>query len=185
MRRKEMKIDSGRTYLVRDNYDVNFAEYDAWYWGRTMTEDGIAILSMTTELSNHYRSFIFELPLYKELSALIEAFANDDDVKAAVILLDSPGGDVSGLFECADAIWKMHGEKPLYACINGGMACSAAYLIAASTGRIYATGTSEIGSCGVMCTAVNKDGYWEKQGIKIKTFFSKNAKTKNRSPFTE
>ncbi len=180
-----MKIENGRTYLVRENYDVNRTEHAAWWWDLARTEDGIAMLSMTTELSNHYETWFFEIPLYKQLSAKVESLMSNENVKAIILLLDSPGGDVSGLFECADAIWNMHEEKPIYACINGGMACSAAYLLAASTGKIYATETSEIGSCGVMCTAVNSDGYWEKQGIKIKKFFSKNAKKKNLSPFSE
>lgn len=180
-----MKINNGKTYLVRENFDVNTAEERAWWWGYKDTDDGIALISATTALGNHYQMFFFEVPLYKQLSALIERAVNSEDIKAVVLLLDSPGGDASGLFECADAIWAMSDEKPIYACVNGGMACSAAYLIAASTGNIYATETSEIGSCGVMSTAVSNEAYWEKQGIKIKKFFSKNAKKKNLSPFSK
>ena len=64
-----MKIENGRTYLVRENYDVNRTEHAAWWWDLARTEDGIAMLSMTTELSNHYETWFFEIPLYKQLIA--------------------------------------------------------------------------------------------------------------------
>lgn len=183
VRRK--KMNNRGLYLVRENYDANILEHTAWFWESTVSEDGIAVLGVTQPLSNHKKCFFFEIPEYKELSSRIERFVNNPEIKAIVVLLDSPGGAASGLFECADAIWAMHEEKPIYACVNGGMACSAAYLIAASTGHIYATETSEIGSCGVMCTAEDDTGYWEKQGVRFKTFFSKHAKKKNLSPFSE
>lgn len=83
---------------------------------------------------------------------LDEALANPD--AAAVMLdVDSPGGQVDGVFELATYIRERRqsagGDKPIVATANTLMA-SAAYLIASAADEIVATPSSQVGSVGVV-----------------------------------
>jgi ClpP class serine protease len=85
-------------------------------------------------------------------SSIIEALRNartNSSVKRVILQISSPGGDVDGLFETLDEIaaFKASGKQII---ARASMACSAAYAIAAATGRIEAVGeASRFGSIGV------------------------------------
>lgn len=90
----------------------------------------------------------------------IEIFARDlrvalDDpqVKAILLEINSPGGQVDGVNEAADMI--AAAEKPIVAYV-GGTAASAAYWLASAADRIVVDATARLGSIGVV-TTVNVD----------------------------
>jgi len=80
-------------------------------------------------------------------SAFDEAMA-DRAVKAILLSFDSPGGVAAGVKELADYI-AAQTDKPVYAYADG-LCASAAYWLAAATGRLYAPVTATIGSIGVL-----------------------------------
>lgn len=119
---------------------------------------------------------------YEGLSYEISALAESDDVKAIVLAIDSPGGYVSGLFECAKTIEDC--KKPVYAYVSGG-AYSAAYLLATATKKIYISEhASGAGCCGCQAVAIDDSGLMEKLGLKQIVFTSKVSPKKNM-PLTE
>lgn len=73
----------------------------------------------------------------------------DPDVKAIMLDIDSPGGEVSGCFDLVDAIYQARGKKPIWSVLNEH-AYSAAYAIASAADRIVVPRTGGVGSVGVI-----------------------------------
>jgi signal peptide peptidase SppA len=71
--------------------------------------------------------------------------ANDPYVKQIVIVIDSPGGTVSGTQDLADEVAKTAKSKPVYVQIED-LCCSAAYWVASQATRIFANATA-LGPC--------------------------------------
>ena len=102
--------------------------------------------------------------------ALHAALANDD-VKAVVLDVDSPGGSVPGTEELATEIRRIRGgEKPIIAQVNS-LAASAAYWIASSADEIVVTPSGRAGSIGVYTAHDDVSAALEKRGIK-RTYIS-------------
>lgn len=94
----------------------------------------------------------------------------DDEARAIVLDMDTPGGMVSGVPELADRIRAV--DKPIYAWCNGGMIASAGYWLAAACDGIFATQSADIGSIGVYAPFTDLSRMAEMQGIKVKVFTS-------------
>jgi ClpP class serine protease len=83
---------------------------------------------------------------YESIRASLASAQADPTVKEIVMNINSPGGNVNGLFETLAAIEAT--SKPMR--VRASQAASAAYAIAASAGRIEAVGpASSFGSIGV------------------------------------
>ena len=179
-----MKEMNQRILALRENYFASVDERQrclAENWGVCVNpETGIAVV---TVIGPTYASY-WGAGTYSKLRATIESALDDDGVKCIVLSINSPGGDVNGLFECCEYLAKAKEAKPIHAHVTG-MCCSAAYAIAASCTDITATQTSEIGSVGVYAQAYDETEYLKKQGILARIFRSRNAEKKNESPFTE
>jgi ClpP class serine protease len=88
------------------------------------------------------------------LSALAQA-EQDEDVKQISFAINSPGGEVNGLFEVMDAIKAT--SKPTVAVVYD-MATSAAYGIASQADRVLASSrASSVGSVGVAVSVGVRD----------------------------
>ncbi|MGV8865552.1 MAG: S49 family peptidase [Janthinobacterium svalbardensis] len=74
---------------------------------------------------------------------------SDPDVKAIMLDIDSPGGEVAGCFDLVDAIYRARGKKPIWSILNE-CAYSAAYAIASAADRITVPRTGGVGSIGVI-----------------------------------
>lgn len=85
------------------------------------------------------------------LEQQLDAALYDDSIKAIILRIDSPGGQVTGTHEFASYLDEACEIKPIVAYVQG-MACSAAYWIASATSRIYADKTAILGSIGVIAT---------------------------------
>jgi protease-4 len=117
--------------------------------------------------------------IFDDAARQFEAFSRqvmeDEDVKAVVIRVESPGGDVSS----ADQIHrrmlalKKSGRKVVVS--MGGVAASGAYYVSAPADEIIAEPTTITGSIGViMQWLVVKEGL-DKLGIEMVTLKSRNA----------
>lgn len=73
----------------------------------------------------------------------------DPEVKAIMLDIDSPGGEVSGCFDLVDAIYRARGKKPIWSILNES-AYSAGYAIASAADRIVVPRTGGVGSIGVI-----------------------------------
>jgi len=114
--------------------------------------------------------------LRKEL-ARYEANPN---IMGVVLDIDSGGGQVAGTADFADAIKSF--SKPIVAHVSDTMA-SAALWIGAAADEIYASKNAlSIGSVGVLLSALDMKGYYEKKGAKLHEVYSSYSNLKN-GPF--
>ncbi|WP_428492154.1 S49 family peptidase [Rhodopila sp.] len=91
---------------------------------------------------------------YGSIRADFCAAMSDPSVAAVAFVINSPGGDVPGLFELADTIYEARGSKPIVSVLTDG-AYSAAYCIAAAADMITVPMTGGTGSIG--CVVVHAD----------------------------
>jgi signal peptide peptidase SppA len=99
-------------------------------------------------------------------TAAVLAAASDDRVDRIALSIDSPGGQVSGIAELADAIKAAVAAKPVDARV-GSMMASAAMWVGAQASSISATRGSEIGSIGTYAVVSDWSKAMEADGIKV------------------
>lgn len=90
----------------------------------------------------------------------------DPQVKAIVLDVDSPGGEVAGCFDLVDTIYAGRGSKPIWAILNEN-AYSAAYAIASACDRVIVPRTGGTGSIGVICVHVDYSKALTAGGFKV------------------
>jgi protease-4 len=105
----------------------------------------------------------------KELSPIIARLEKDDDVKAVVLRIDSPGGSALA----SDLMWhrlmKLRARKPLVVSV-GDMAASGGYYLASTADVIFADPTSIVGSIGVVGGKLGIGGALGRFGVHAETF---------------
>ncbi len=87
----------------------------------------------------------------------INEIADDDDVKAVVIRVNSPGGSAVASEQIWHAIQKMKEKKPVVISM-GGLAASGGYMISAAGSYIFAEPTTITGSIGIYGLIPNFSG---------------------------
>lgn len=103
---------------------------------------------------------------YVGLQSALEAAIADDDVKAIVLDIDSPGGAVPGAQELGEAIRSLRGgDKPIIAQVNH-LAASAAYWIASQADEVVVSPSGRAGSIGVYTVHEDISAALEKAGVK-------------------
>ena len=146
-------------------------------WGMSVLDNGTAVVPVMGVLGDW-------MP-YSYITGMIEKALRRDDVNEIVLLIDSPGGAVAGLFDSCRFIEKASKKKKCTAYVTG-MACSAAYAIATACDEIYMMEDAEVGSCGCYAHAVEySDAYFEKEGFLHRVFRSKCSPKKNCSVITD
>ena len=115
----------------------------------------------------------------KDLVAQVNAANRDPEIAAIVLDVDSPGGQVDGTEELAQAV--ALSSKPVVAYIDG-LGASAAYWIASQASSIFinSASTGYAGSLGVLCMSINQSAFLEKQGVKVEILRSSRAVDKAR-----
>ena len=94
------------------------------------------------------------------------AALDDPAVRAIVLDIDSPGGEVSGVFDLVDMIYQARGEKPIWAILTE-CAYSAAYALASAADRIIVPRTGGTGSIGVVCMHVDLSRALDQAGLTV------------------
>jgi len=94
----------------------------------------------------------------------LDAFYEDDDIRAIVLRVDSPGGGVGPSQEIHDEIRRINADKPVVVSM-GSVAASGGYYIAAPARRIFANPGTLTGSIGVIMEFTNFQELLEKIGL--------------------
>lgn len=104
---------------------------------------------------------------YDYIRAALHRGLEDPAVQGIALVVDSPGGMVSGCFDLADEISEASAqEKPVHAYANEH-AYSAAYALAAAADRITVAQTGGVGSIGVVATHVDISKMLEEYGVEF------------------
>lgn len=107
---------------------------------------------------------------YAEIRDVFRGAIGDPTVKGVIFDIDSPGGEVNGLFSLCEEIFKARGQKPIYAVC--GDAFSAAFAIASACERVYVEESGGIGSVGVIACHCDQSGFDEKLGVSYEYIFA-------------
>lgn len=91
---------------------------------------------------------------YDGIRACFLQAMDDADVRAILLDVDSPGGEVTGCFDLVDTIHAARGVKPIHAVLNE-CAYSAAYALASAADRVTVPRTGGVGSIGVIAMHVD------------------------------
>ncbi|WP_265030471.1 S49 family peptidase [Wolbachia endosymbiont (group B) of Athalia cordata] len=134
----------------------------------------IAIHGILTKKPGAFDDFL-GMTSYEKIQEEIEEALSNKDIETILLDIDSPGGEVNGIFDLADFIYESRAKKRIIAIANDD-AYSAAYAIASSAEKVFVSRTSGIGSIGVIASHIDQSGFDEKQGIKYTTVFAGSRK---------
>lgn len=142
----------------------------------------VTVIPIHGVLTKRYSAFgdFFSVTSYEEIYEDIAEAVVDSKVEQIILDIDSPGGEVSGLFDLCEFINQAKTEKPIIAYANDDC-FSAAYAIAASCSKILINKTSGVGSIGVIATHLNVSEFDKKEGLKYTTIF-KGARKNDLNP---
>ncbi|NUB12539.1 S49 family peptidase [Azospirillum brasilense] len=127
--------------------------------------DGVAIIPVKGILFQGSWSWPWATGYEWIRTGLLAAIA-DPEVRAIVLDIDSPGGEVAGCFDLVDTIYACRGTKPIWAILSEH-AYSAAYAIASAADRIIVPRTGGTGSIGVIWMHVDWSQAMDKAGVKV------------------
>lgn len=102
----------------------------------------------------------------EETVKLIRAVASAERVKAALVMIESPGGTTAGSERLYQELRKLSAKKPVVAVV-GTMAASGGYITALAADQIVAQETSIVGSIGVIYQNPNMTRTLDMLGVKV------------------
>lgn len=145
------------------------------------TDNGIAIMDIAGALTSRpVASFCSRQVSYEQIRVELAEQITDDNVKAVVLRLQSPGGEASQNIDLHDFIYSQRGTKPIIAMVDD-YAYSACYGIASACDEIWVTNTGGVGSVGVVTYHVDQSDYNSKVGIKVE-YIHAGARKVERNP---
>jgi len=135
--------------------------------------DGVALIEISGGLT--YRAYSWWTTSYLDIRDSFRAAIADERVTNVLFLIDSPGGEVAGLFDLVDEIYHARGTKPIIAIVDEA-AFSAAYAIASAADEVYLPATAQVGSIGVIAIHVDQSGYDKNWGFRYTAIYAGDRK---------
>ena len=161
-------FENGSSALASsDEYTTEFVG------GNRDADKKIAIIDVKGTITSDAETFGTSVANSTSIVKLIRAAAKDDDVKAIIVDLDTPGGEVTASDEIYHEL-KLCG-KPVVAMMNS-MAASGGYYVACGANKIVANKYTMTGSIGVIIASVDASGLLE--WAKVKPEFYTSGKMK-------
>ncbi len=124
--------------------------------------DGVATVPVHGFINRAREEEWFGDTSMERVQSAIERALADPAVSAIELDVDSPGGVAMGIPELAAFI--AGASKPMSAFVSG-MGCSAAYWLAAATGRVETTPSALVGSIGVVYVHDDVTGMLKEAGV--------------------
>jgi ClpP class serine protease len=114
---------------------------------------------------------------YEAIAADFLVAARDPGVRAILLAIDSPGGEVNGCLDLATLMATQKGDKPLTAHISG-QGCSAAYVLASVADEIVVSSMALVGCLGTAFEI--KDFSEAERAAGIRTYRIVSSQTPNK-----
>ncbi|MCX6232725.1 MAG: S49 family peptidase [Bacteroidetes bacterium] len=161
---------SEKPYIIKGDSNINTCnKWDLEYEGDDIPYNSIAVIPIQGPIMSY------------DTMGLMRALAmaqDSDRIIAVLLVVNSPGGMVMQIDNLAGNIAGF--KKPIITYVIG-QACSAASWIISGTRRIIASSQMDsFGSVGVMCSAQDFSGMFEKLGIKELTWFARKSTEKGQ-----
>lgn len=138
-------------------------------------ENGVAVIPVDGTLVNkfgHLKPYSGMTGYDGILARGHQAFS-DPEVKGILLDNDTPGGDVSGCFDCVQSLRKMatSANKPLWS-LAYDMNCSAGMALASAADRRLTTSTGMVGSIGVIMAHASYEKKLAEDGIDVTLIYA-------------
>ena len=138
-------------------------------------KDGILQIPVKGSLLYDFPYQVFDLATgYEYIGQAIKRGLADDAVKGIALVVNSPGGMVSGCFDLSDRIHAARSVKPVTAFCEH--AYSAAYALASAAGRLTVTRSGGVGSIGVVVVQAEMSRALDENGVTVNIIRSKPRK---------
>ena len=136
------------------------------------SKDKIALITLRGIISGMEPGSIGDT-MVDDLKIQLQQAVNDEKVKAVVLLIDSPGGEVTASDNIYSAVKSVRdkSKKPVVVHM-GAMAASGGYYVACGASHIIANETTFTGSIGVIMQGLNYQELLGKVGVQFNTFKS-------------
>ncbi|HVM62980.1 MAG TPA: signal peptide peptidase SppA [Verrucomicrobiae bacterium] len=149
----------------RGRYQEQYVE------GEEDAKDKIAVIYVTGVINSSEDGYSTEDGMVGDIEDQLQQAVDDKHVKAIILKIDSPGGEVVASDTIYQAVVDAREKKKVVAYIDT-MGASGAYYVAVAADYIVANELSITGSIGVIMESFTFDGLADKVGIKFYTFKS-------------
>ena len=133
-------------------------------------KDKIAVISLRGVISSSIPGAVGET-MVDDMRAALDQAGDDDNVRAVVLEIDSPGGEVTASDVIYNAVLRTGEKKPVVVYM-GSVAASGGYYVACGGQHLMASDTTITGSIGVIIQTLNYQELFNKVGLAAVIFKS-------------
>jgi protease-4 len=127
------------------------------------TADKIAVITMRGLISSSLPGIVSD-SMVDDMRAALQQARDDDHVKAIVLEVDSPGGEVTASDAIYSALIKARARKPVVVYMDS-LAASGGYYVSCGGKYLMASETTITGSIGVIIQTLNYEQLFNKIGL--------------------
>jgi protease-4 len=138
--------------------------------GKAGGDQKIALIHLRGIISSFEPGMLTETAI-DDLKLQLKQAADDSKIKAIVVSIDSPGGEVTASDILYNAVREVRERKPVVVYM-GSVAASGGYYVACGGSWLIANDTTFTGSIGVIMQALNYQDLFGKVGLQMRTFKS-------------
>src|ERR1700758_1297830 len=131
--------------------------------GARATTDKIAVITMRGLISSSIPGNVTD-SMVDDMRAALQQAREDSRVKAIVLEIDSPGGEVTASDMIYDAVTKTRAKKPVVVYMDS-LAASGGYYVSCGGKYLMANETTITGSIGVIIQTLNYEQLFNKVGL--------------------
>src|SRR6266699_2384161 len=138
--------------------------------GTRMVPDRIALITMRGLISSSIPGNVSD-SMVEDMRLALQQARDDNRVKAIVLEIDSPGGEVTASDQIYNAVTKARARKPVVIYMDS-LTASGGYYIACGGKFLMANETTITGSIGVIIQTLNYEQLFNKNGLASVVFKS-------------
>jgi protease IV len=138
--------------------------------GSRGTSDKIVVIMLRGLISSSIPGNVSD-SMVDDMRAALQQARDDDRVKAIVLEIDSPGGEVTASDQIYNAVVKARAKKPVIVYMDS-LAASGGYYISCGGKLLMANETTITGSIGVIIQTLNYEQLFNKVGLAAVVFKS-------------
>lgn len=157
------------TGILQNDSGNHFTE--EYVSGARAAKDKIAVITVKGLITRDENASLSSCAVSGNILRQLEQALTDEDVKAVIMDLDTPGGEVTASDEIWKKILEVRKKKPVAAMMNT-LCASGGYYIAAACSPIVANKYTLTGSIGVIISTWNYKGLFDKIGLKSEVYTS-------------
>lgn len=155
--------------LTKSTAEDSFSE--KYVSGTVNASNRIGVIEVHGMITSDRNASLSYAAISEKIIQQLEKAMKDDTVKALIIDLDTPGGEVTASDEIYKKILEVRKKKPVVAMMNT-LCASGGYYIAAGCSPIVANKFTLTGSIGVIISTWNYKGLFDRIGLQSEVYTS-------------